>query len=697
MLLLTDGSVIVQGLCSNLWYRLTPDASGSYANGTWNQIASMSSSYQPLYYASAVLPDGRVIVEGGEYNTGCSTEVWLANGAIYDPVANTWHSVSPPSGWTSIGDAPSAVLANGTFMLGQIAGIHSALLNAKTLKWTPTGAGKADSFSEEGLSLLGNGDVLTVDTENGSHAERYSPSTGTWSSAGSTPSRLSSGDEIGPQVLMPSGDVVAFGTSGANAFYKPNTPSGSNPWSAAPSFPVLGGQQFSAADAPAVVLPDGDVLIASDPYNSSTGWQMPTHFFDLHGSTISQVTDSPNAPNDYSYFLRMLVLPTGQVLVNDAGTLEIYTDGNPAPTAYAPYGLKLSSTVLAPGSSATVSGKQLNGLTQAVAFGDDYQAATNFPLVKIVNDATNVVTFARTSGMTSMSVEPNVASSANFALPKTTPMGASELYVGANGIWSSPTAVRISEKTTVAFQSSAGNLIVWTSPNSVVNTHQGMMKGTSPSLTTLSNGTLEVAFQSNVGVLDVRNSASGVVNTHQVMMKGTSPSVTTLSNGKLAVAFESSAGNLIVWSPYGVVNTHQVMMKGTSPSITKLPNAKMAVAFQSSAGNLIVWTSPNSVVNTHQGMMKGTSPSLTTLSNGTLEVAFQSSAGGLNIWTSPSGGVDTHQGMMIGTSPSITTLPDGTLAVAFQSNAGNLNVWLSPNGGQNTHQVMQRGTSPSIT
>ena len=682
-----------------------------------------------------------MIVEGGEYNTDCSTVVEQANGAIYDPVANTWHSVSPPSGWTTIGDAPSAVLANGTFMLGQINGYGSALLNAKTLKWTSTGAGKADPFAEEGLSLLGNGDVLTVDTENGSHAERYSPSTGTWSSAGSTPSPLSSGEEIGPQVLMPSGDVVAFGTSGANAFYNPNAPSGTNPWSAAPSLPVLGGQQFSTADAPAVVLPDGDVLVASDPFNSSTGWQKPTHFFDLHGSTISQVTDSPNAANDYSYYLRMLDLPTGQVLVNDAGTLEIYSDGNPAHTAYAPYGLKLSSTVLVPGSSATVSGKQLNGLTQAVAFGDDYQAATNFPLVKIVNDATNVVTYARTSGMTSMSVEPNVASSTNFALPKTTPMGASELYVGANGIWSSPTAVSIIEKTTVAFQSSAGNLNVWTFPNSGVNTHLGMMKGTSPSISALPNGTLEVAFQSNAEVLDVRNSSGGVVNTHQVMMKGTSPSITTLSNSKMAVAFQSSAGNLIVWtSPNGVVNTHQGMMTGTSPSITTLPNAKMAVAFQSkigildiwrspngvvnthqgmmkgtspsiitlsngklsvayqsNAGNLNIWTSPNSGVNTHQGMRKGTSPSLTTLSNGTLEVAFQSNVGGLNIWTSPSGGVNTHQGMMIGTSPSVIRLPDGTLVVAYQSNTGNLNVWLSPNRGQNTHQVMQKGTSPSIT
>ena len=44
----------------NNWWALTPDANGSYLNGTWSQLASMSSSYGPLYFASAVLLDGRL-------------------------------------------------------------------------------------------------------------------------------------------------------------------------------------------------------------------------------------------------------------------------------------------------------------------------------------------------------------------------------------------------------------------------------------------------------------------------------------------------------------------------------------------------------------------------------------------------------------------------------------------------------------
>src|SRR5581483_9227691 len=59
-LLLTDGSVIVQDAGCQDWWRLTPDNSGSYVNGTWNQIASLPPGYAPLYHSSAVLPDGRV-------------------------------------------------------------------------------------------------------------------------------------------------------------------------------------------------------------------------------------------------------------------------------------------------------------------------------------------------------------------------------------------------------------------------------------------------------------------------------------------------------------------------------------------------------------------------------------------------------------------------------------------------------------
>jgi len=67
-LVLTDGTIMVHQYNSGVWWRLTPDINGSYVNGTWTTLASMQSGYAPLYFASAVMNDGRVLVEGGEYN-----------------------------------------------------------------------------------------------------------------------------------------------------------------------------------------------------------------------------------------------------------------------------------------------------------------------------------------------------------------------------------------------------------------------------------------------------------------------------------------------------------------------------------------------------------------------------------------------------------------------------------------------------
>ena len=77
-------------------------------------------------------------------------------------------------------------------------------------------------------------------------------------------------------------------------------------------------------------------------------------------------------------------------------------------------------------------------------YGDDVQDNTNFPLVRITNSATGVVTYARTSNWTSVSVAPGTKSSTKFTLPAGTPAGKSTLVVVANGIASPPVTVTIS-------------------------------------------------------------------------------------------------------------------------------------------------------------------------------------------------------------------------------------------------------------
>ena len=66
MLLMPDGSVMILSANDNqTWVKLTPDAFGSYVNGTWSTVGKMN--IPRLYFASQVLQDGRVWVTGGEY------------------------------------------------------------------------------------------------------------------------------------------------------------------------------------------------------------------------------------------------------------------------------------------------------------------------------------------------------------------------------------------------------------------------------------------------------------------------------------------------------------------------------------------------------------------------------------------------------------------------------------------------------
>ena len=78
--MMTDGTIMVADNCSALWYSYAPDINGNYANGTWTQKAAPS--YAPLYFASAVLTDGKLIINGGEYDQCVGKETTKARSTI---------------------------------------------------------------------------------------------------------------------------------------------------------------------------------------------------------------------------------------------------------------------------------------------------------------------------------------------------------------------------------------------------------------------------------------------------------------------------------------------------------------------------------------------------------------------------------------------------------------------------------------
>ena len=435
-LLLTDGTVFVQGTFTGNWYRLTPDDSGSYVNGTWSQAASLPAGYGPLYFASAVLPDGRVIVEGGEDNYGASPLASTTLGAIYSPISDEWTQVPPPHGWCCISDAQSAVLANGQFMLANAYTEQEALLNATTLTWTPTGRGKADINDEEGWTLLPNKQVLTVDARNGTNSEVYIPASGIWQSAGSTIVPLAAGLEMGPAVLRPDGTVFATGASEHTAIYDSST----GTWSVGPDFPVSAQGQLSIGDGPAALLINGNVLCAA---SSSAG--PPSYFFEFDGTSLNPVDGPPETSVELPFESRMLVLPTGQIFFVGATTnIEIYTPSGTYNPDWAPRIQKYPASV-SPGGSYVVEGHHFNGLSQGAAYGDDAQSATNYPLVRITNLSTGHVFYSRTHDHSSMAVAFGGLVSTHFDVPAGQETGPSSLVVVANGIPSEPVAINVDQ------------------------------------------------------------------------------------------------------------------------------------------------------------------------------------------------------------------------------------------------------------
>jgi hypothetical protein len=452
MIQLRDGRIIVheeQNGNAQAWHILTPDSTGSYVNGTWSSGGLLPSGYSPFYFGSQLQLNGKqLVIEGGEYNFG--TAVWTTLGAIGNitPFGGvSWVSNSPPAGWGTIGDAESVTLPNGKYMQSNCCTPQNAIFNGPN-SWTATGSVSQSSNDESGFTLLSTDKVLTVDAKNSpcgngvnGGAELYNQGTGTWSCTGQTPIHLyNPGDEeLGSAVLMYNNKVFQ---SGGNVVATAIYDVASGTWTAGPTPP--GG--LNQADGPGALEPNGKVLVMYSPGLFLGGCQFME--FNPSSSTLANAGNPTNCPGDSSFVGHLMILPTGQIMFTDfSGLVEVY---NPTPgvVAAAVPTILGASTFLKVGSVNNILyGRQLNGLSQNNAYGDDYQGDTNYPLVRLTctggGCTVGNVNYAFTHDESTHSIAPGTIMFTHFDLPATMPAGTYSLQSVANGIGSNSIIVAV--------------------------------------------------------------------------------------------------------------------------------------------------------------------------------------------------------------------------------------------------------------
>jgi hypothetical protein len=555
-MLLSDGSVMVHGGWGNqssAFYKLTPDASGNYIDGSWTTLASMSVAR--LYYGSVVLPNGNVVVVGGEYSSvGGDTNT----GEIYDPLFNSWSNIDPNQApnvsnfpQASFGDDPLEVLPDGRVLAGYINGPQSYIYDPSTQTWgNAISKVQNDRSDEESWVKLPDNSILTYDifssiANNQGEAERYVPSQQQWVQTGPVPVQLSNnaiGQELGAALLLPDGDAFFLGGNGHTAYYHPATDS----WTQGPDIP----HGLGCDDAPAVLMPNGKVLFAAD----TPKWNQPSSILEYDPVQKTYTDVYLNAFTCPAYQLTMLLLPTGQVLLcDDNNDPEVFTpdpaDGTPAP-AWQP---RIASITDNGGGAYTLTGTQLNGLSEGAAYGDDAQMAENYPIV-CLTDAQGHVSYARTSYWSSTGVATgSTPETVEFTRPAQDPPGVYSLSVIADGIASKPVlAVFGGSNDQVVLDRQNGNTLA-TFDNATTSTSSVSIDG------------VDVLLGMGASTVDVRGTAAG----DHTWISGTSWAGDTITfNGGGSQNLQGVTGDVHVVDPGCTINIDDT--KGSGPQNTSL-------------------------------------------------------------------------------------------------------------------------------
>ncbi len=220
---------------------------------------------------AAPLPDGRVLVAGGSYNDGVDHE--LASAEVFNPATNAF---------TTVGDmgiarvrAAAAPLPDGRVLVaggndGATRLSSAEVFNPATNAFTPVGDMETDR-ARAAAAPLPDGRVLIAGGTNGaplSSAAVFDPDTSSFSSAGlgamSTARQAPAAAPLADGRVLVSGGVFVEGVGGYQASAEVFNPA-TNSFSSA-GIGAMGTARTGAIAAP---LPDGRVLVAGG-YDGST-------------------------------------------------------------------------------------------------------------------------------------------------------------------------------------------------------------------------------------------------------------------------------------------------------------------------------------------------------------------------------------------------------------------------------------------
>jgi hypothetical protein len=244
-------------------------------------------------------------------------------------------------------------------------------------------------------------------------------------------------------LLLPDGRAFFIGSTGHTAYYTPSGNTSPGKWTAGPDIP----NGLGAPDAPAAMMVNGKILCAFAPVPASRDsvFLSPTYFyeFDYTTNTFTQI-DAPGGGTTQdlpSFIYNMLDLPDGSVLYSRA---EI---GDPQYYIYKPAGspLQCGKPVIKNINQTScntykLTGTGFNGISEGASYGDDWQMATNYPVVRLTSGSK--VYYCRTSNWNSTGVRRgNAPDSVDVALPAGLPDGTYSLVVTANGIASDPISI----------------------------------------------------------------------------------------------------------------------------------------------------------------------------------------------------------------------------------------------------------------